>query len=302
MDHIPFAFAKSLGDIVQYRSPVTEIRKTTNGVRIAYTQGGTPKSLEAQYCICALPLTILKKTPNDFAAPYRKVIDECTYAEAYKIAWESRRFWEQDYNIYGGLEFCQTGCSPIWFPSAGLFSDRGVLVSGYSDERNSPFAALSLEQKFAESRKSIDRLHPGHGGELEMPMYVGWGKTRWNEGSWIRTYGKDERQDDAARDHLGENNRAPGAGAQTTKQQAPGVAMNRQTGQGAAPATSRTATNPAYEALIQPDGRIIFAGDHTTHVVAWQEGAALSALRAVQLISEQVKAAKLATSPSATTA
>ena len=97
-----------------------------------------------------MPLTILKKIPNDFSAPYKKVIDECTYASAYKIAWESRRFWEQDYNIYGGLEFVNVGCSPIWFPSAGMFTPRGVLVSGYTDEARSNIEDLTLEQKFAE--------------------------------------------------------------------------------------------------------------------------------------------------------
>ena len=39
MDRIPYAFAKSLGGIVQYnRAAVTEIRKTANGVRVGYTQ------------------------------------------------------------------------------------------------------------------------------------------------------------------------------------------------------------------------------------------------------------------------
>jgi monoamine oxidase len=46
--------------------------------------------------------------------------------------------------------------------------------------------------------------------------------------------------------------------------------------------------------LIEPDGPIIFAGDHVSHVVAWQEGEALSALRAVQQVADRVKAARLA--------
>ncbi len=294
MDRIPFAFAKALGDIVQYDAPVTAMQKTPHGVEIRYTQGGAPKTLAADYCICALPLTTLRKIDNNLSAAHKRVIDGCTYANAYKIAWESRRFWEQDYNIYGGLEFCTAGCSPIWFPSAGLFSDRGVVVSGYSDERGTPFEALSLEAKFAESRKSIERLHPGHGAELEKPVYFGWGKAQWNEGSWIRGYGPDQGENDEAREH---SPAAAGSGEDAAKQQAPGVALNSQTGQGAAPALARTATNPGYQAIIQPDGPILFAGDHTTHVVAWQEGAALSALRAVQLLSDQVKAAKLARSP-----
>ena len=302
MDRIPYAFAKALGGIVQYDAAVTAMHNTAGGVEIRYTQGGAAKTISADYCICALPLTTLRKIDNNLDAPYKKVIDECTYAHAYKIAWESRRFWEQDHNIYGGLEFCNVGCSPIWFPSAGLFSDRGVVVSGYSDELNSPFAALSLPAKFAESRKSIERLHPGHGGELEKPMYVGWGGMSWNEGSWIRSYGPNQWEDDEARDHLGSPNAVPGTGGQAARQQAPGVALNSQTGQGAAPALARTGTNPGYETIIQPDGRVIFAGDHTTHVVAWQEGAALSALRAVQLVSDRVQAARIAGSGPGTSA
>ena len=270
MDRIPYAFAKSLGNIVQYGAPVTEIRKTPKGVRIGYTQKGSAKSLEADYCICAMPLTILKNIPNDFSDPYKKIIADTTYAHAYKVAWESRRFWEQDYNIYGGLEFVNVGCSPIWFPSAGMFTERGILVSGYSDETNIPFGKMSLEDKFAESRKSIERLHPGHGKELEKPIYVGWGNIPYNEGSWLRS--------------LNPRPVSP-----------PGVALTRQTGQGRNPAAARSQTDPAYEQLIQPDGPIIFAGDHCSHVVAWQEGAALSALYAINQLTEKVKAARLTT-------
>jgi monoamine oxidase len=273
MDRIPYAFAKALGDIVKYRSPVTEIRKTSKGVTVVYKEPATTKTIDADYCICTMPLTLLRSTPNDFSNPYKKVVDECTYSSAYKIAWESRRFWEQDYNIYGGLEFVTVGCSPIWFPSAGMFSDRGVLVSGYTDESNSPFGKLTMQEKLGESRKSIERLHPGHGKELEKPIYVSWGKIQYNEGSWIRSYG-------------------PG------QQRSPGVRLTPQTGQAQSATAARTQTNPGYETLIEPDGPIIFAGDHVSHIVAWQEGAALSALRAVQQVADRVKAARLADSRS----
>ncbi len=268
MDRIPYAFAKALGKRVQYSSPVTEIRKTDHGVRIAYTQDGGSKSIEADYCICAMPLSILKKIPNDFSAPYKKVIEECIYGEAYKVAWESRRFWEQDYNIYGGLEFVNLGCSPIWFPSAGIFTERGVLVSGYTDELGTPFSKLSLEEKCAESRKSIERLHPGHGKELEKPIYVGWGHIPYNLGSWIQSYGPGQERYPASR---------------ISRQGAP---QN--------PAAAKTHTNPNYETLLQADGPIYFAGDHCSHIVGWQEGAALSSLRAVQMIADKTRAAKLA--------
>lgn len=287
MDRIPYAFAKSLGDIVKFNAPVTEIRKSAKGVKVTYTEGGAPRAIEADFCLCAMPLSILKKTPNDFSAPYKKVIDECTYAGAYKIAWESRRFWEQDYNIYGGLEFVNTGCSPIWFPSANLFADRGVCVSGYTDESSTPFGTLSIPEKFEESRKSIERLHPGHGKELEKPMYVGWSRVPHNEGSWIRSYGPGQMR----RTSGNAATTQPGAGGE----QAPGMTQSHRTGGAQQPASARTQTNTGYETMIQPDDRVIFIGDHCSHIVAWQEGAALSALRGVHLLSERVKAARLAT-------
>jgi monoamine oxidase len=265
MDRIPYAFAKALGNVVKYNAPVTEIRKTAKGVRVGYLDRGSARAIEADYCICAMPLTILKKTPNDFSGPYKKVIEECTYASAYKIAWESRRFWEQDYHIYGGLEFVNRGCSPVWFPSAGMFTPRGVLVCGYSDEARSPLVGLTMAQKFEESRKSIERLHPGHGKELEKPMYVSWGNIAHNEGSWISAYG-------------------PG-------QQRRSFDLTRQSGDQRGPAAGPP-TNPGYETLIEADGPIVFAGDHVSHLVAWQEGAALSALRAVSQVNDKVKAAK----------
>jgi monoamine oxidase len=264
MDRIAYAFAKSLGSIARFNAPVTEIRKTGSGVRIGYTHNGKPASIEADYCICTLPMVILRKIPNDLSAPYKQVIDECSYSSAFKVAWESRRFWEQDYNIYGGLEFCNVGLSPVWLPSAGMFSERGVLVSGYGFDMFPDFAKLSFPDKLTESRKSIERLHPGHGKELEKPLYVNWGMIPYNEGAWINNY--------------------------TTPPPLPPQPAGNTTGR----RRRRPPFNdPGYQTLLQPDGPIYFAGDHVSHIVAWQEGAALSSLHAVNLISERVKSARL---------
>ena len=77
----------------------------------------------------------------------------------------------------------------MWLPSAGLFSNRGVLVSGYEWRVRPEFAGLDLKGKFEASRASIEKLHTGHGKELEKPIYVGWAMIPYNEGAWIETYG-----------------------------------------------------------------------------------------------------------------
>ena len=244
MDQIPYAFSKSLGEIVQYSSPVTQIRKTGKGVSVMYTQAGTEKKIDADYCICAMPFSILQKTPNDFSAPFKTVIDGSTMGSSLKIPWESRRFWEQDYNIYGGLSFVAQGPSPVWYPSSRLMHPTGIVVAGYMDESQvAGFSKMTMEEKFAASRATIEKLHPGHSKELKNPVFCGWKHIKWNEGSWIQRYG---------------------GGRQ------------------------------GYETVIQADGPIYFAGDTISNIVGWQEGAALSARRAVDMISDKVKAATLA--------
>src|SRR5215469_5314053 len=127
IDRIPYAFAKQLGKAVEYRSPVKQIRKTAAGVRVIYAQGSAEKAIEADYCICALPVSILKSIPNDFSPRIKRAIEATEYADNYKIAWESKRFWETEFNIYGGISWLTSGAVGIvWYPSSGLFSETGV--------------------------------------------------------------------------------------------------------------------------------------------------------------------------------
>jgi monoamine oxidase len=240
MQQISNAFAKALGTTVIFDAPVTEIVKTPKGVRVAYTKNGATRTIEADYAICAMPLSILKKIKADLDPDHRRVVENAKFQGSYKIPWESKRFWETDYSIYGGLSFLAQGPSPVWYPSAGLFSERGIIVGGYTDESVNGFDKLSLQEKFDASRASIEKLHPGHGHELEKPIFCGWKHVKWTEGSWI---GRTSPED--------------------------------------------------YDVITQPDGPIFFAGDHTSHIVAWQEGAALSGRRAVTMIAEKVKMARL---------
>jgi monoamine oxidase len=238
MQRISDAFAIALGPAAIFNAPVTEIARTSKGVRVTYEQKGTRCSIEADYAVCAMPLTILRKVKADLGPDHRRVVNTAPYRSSYKIAWESPRFWETEYNIFGGLSFLSQGPSPVWYPSAGLLSDRGILVAGYMEETVDGFDKLSLPEKFESSRAQIEKLHPGHGKDLEKPIFCGWGRVKWNEGSWISALSQQD-----------------------------------------------------YGTITSPDGPIYFAGDHTSHLIGWQEGAALSGKRAVQMICDRIQAA-----------
>ncbi|MGE0450444.1 MAG: flavin monoamine oxidase family protein [Vicinamibacterales bacterium] len=263
MDQIPYAFAKALGSVVTFEAPITAIGKTASGVRIAYRHRGTDRQVDADYCVCALPVTALKRIPNDFSAEVRRAIDDTSYDDAYKIAWEAPRFWETESNIFGGISFLGGGpIGLVWYPSGDLFSRTGVLVSGYAVESGTELGMLpNLQAKLDASRRAVDRLHPTAGARLTQPVYVNWGQIASSEGSWVR-------------------------------RTLPGDAT-------AAGPTSSGYHEGAYRVFNAPDDRIYFSGDHCSRVGAWQEGAALSAHRTVRMIHERVQAERLTASRAA---
>ena len=168
----------------------------------------------------------------------KAAIDGCSYDSAYKIAWESRRFWEQECNIYGGISFLRQPVDTVWYPSAAMFSETGIILGGYGIENGSEFGNLpGPEAKLAASRHSIELLHPGRSQELKNPSTSAGviSRTTWGPGS---------------------------------------AATIRHPGR--------------LRGWIQPQGRIYLAGDHTSHIVGWQEGAALSAHRALNQIATRV--------------
>ena len=248
MDHIPRAFEKKLGSIIRHNAQVMRIRQSPGGVSVSYKDrvSGRVETVDADYCICAMPLTTLRDVDADFAPDVAAVIQHAIYDSAYKIAWQSRRFWEQDDNIYGGLSFLRQTVDVVWYPSYGLFSPKGAIISGYSIENGTPFGKLpTIEAKLDASRRSVEKLFPGRGKELRDPVYVSWGQIPFNLGSWIS---------------------GPGSSFGIAKQ------------------------DPRdYATLTHPDRRVYFAGDHTSHIVGWQEGAAFSAIRAVNMIGQKVQ-------------
>jgi monoamine oxidase len=266
MDRIPFAFASRLDSVIRYGAVVSRIRQSDSGVAVTYSDGsGADQTLNADYCICAMPLTSARTLDADFSAPIRAILDSVKYDSAYKIAWEAPRFWEKEANIFGGISYLQQTVDLVWYPSARFFSPTGIVIGGYSIEQPPALGALpnllakselayrtqltngyafaslpSMQAKLDASRRSIDLLHPGHGKDLANPVYVSWGHIPHNLGSWISLAWNDEK---------------------------------------------------ALATLQSPDRRVYFAGDHTSRLVGWQEGAALSAYRVINQLGERMAAA-----------
>ncbi|HEX7157442.1 MAG TPA: FAD-dependent oxidoreductase [Edaphobacter sp.] len=195
MDRIPYGFSKSLGDLIQYESPVTEITTSDRAVTIAYTQSGTPKTCTADYCICTMPITVLAKTKNNFSPETQRAFSGMSMAALFKIGWESPRFWEKDDHIYGGISFLKDDTIDlVWYPTDKLFSKTGVIVAGFNTEQDfmtgapTPFGALPMQAKLDASRAAVEKLHPGRSQLLGKPIYVSWNKIPYSLGCFANNF------------------------------------------------------------------------------------------------------------------
>ena len=160
-------------------------------------------------------------------------------AAAYKIAWESPRFWEKENHIYGGISFLKNTVDLVWYPSAKLFSPKGVLISGFNIERNEAGFGKAFGDSAGGSnavwRTSLyrgqTRRLPGGGGSAAPRPLEAAGE------AYLRQLVKDSVFPWLLRQQSGSKQRG-------------GLCQ-----------------------LEKPEGRTYFAGDYLSHLVAWQEGA-----------------------------
>jgi len=90
---------------------------------------------------------VLATVDTGFSDPVNQAINGATHDFAAKVAFESPRFWEAE-DIYGGLSFPGGGTGPVWYPSSGFGSPRGVLLGAYvAGAPGQAFEALSLSEQ-----------------------------------------------------------------------------------------------------------------------------------------------------------
>jgi monoamine oxidase len=243
MDRIPEAIYQRVKPSVRLNSPVTAIRRSGGRVRIEHGPGR--QATEADYCVCTLPLPVLKRIPNDFSPAKKAALDKGVfYLPSVRAGFEAPRFWERDDNIFGGLAWTDRANENVIYPSHDYGAEKGVLITAYAagwTNRDNPqkFSALSDAERLRVCRESIEALHPGRAKLLTKGVSVGWGLVPYSEGVgavW------------------------PG----------PGGAGGR---------------GDQYAELLKPEGPIVFAGEHLSYQGLWQEGAALSAHEALKLVA-----------------
>ncbi|NOX69779.1 MAG: NAD(P)-binding protein [Gammaproteobacteria bacterium] len=187
MDRIARAFESRVATDIVYEAVVSEVRKIVGGVRVVYQDRfGTASSMDADYCLCTIPATVLRNIANDFSASHQAAINGFSYAAAGKVAFQSRRFWEQDHNIYGGISWTTQDITQIWYPNSRYGKDSGILVGAYmfGGVAGNNFSNQTVQQRLSTSITAGANLHSEYANEVSRGITVSWPKIPFQLGAW----------------------------------------------------------------------------------------------------------------------
>lgn len=185
---IPMGFAKHVGHLIRYSTVVEKIRQSAKGVAIGVVDGsGQRRTVTGDYCVCTIPLSVLKGIDNGLAAPMKAAMDGVAYAPVGKIGLQmKRRFWEEDHWIYGGHVYSDNpDINTMSLPSTGWQGQKGVILGYYNFGGQA--AKVSMLSPADRAKLAVDfgnQIFPEYAASYENSFSVAWHRVQYNLGGW----------------------------------------------------------------------------------------------------------------------
>jgi monoamine oxidase len=195
MDQIAKGFERHMGHLIKFHCEVEQIRQADHAVTVNYRDSKTGKraSLTADYMVCTIPLSVLHQLDTDFSDDFKEAIGGVSYALVGKAGLQmKRRFWEEDYGIYGGhvvsVKNGRFGNYQVSLPSTGWESAKGVVLGGYVFGANAAeLSALSLKERMDYFVEAGETLFPGdYRANFETGFTWFWHRAKYNLGGWAQ--------------------------------------------------------------------------------------------------------------------
>jgi len=189
MDAIPRAFARRLGGAIRYNADVQRITQNADKVTLDIRDAASGKlsSVQADYCLCTVPLSVLRMIDSNFSDGFKAAIKAVPYAPVGKIGLQMRRrFWEEDDHIYGGHVLTDIpGINTISLPSSGWQQRKGVLLGYYHYALDAiEVSALSLQERTELALAAGEKIFPGYRSDFESAFSVAWHRVKYSLGGW----------------------------------------------------------------------------------------------------------------------
>lgn len=198
MDQIAKGFEKRVGSMIRYSTVVQKIKQNGKGVKVAYKDAfGATGEIEADYCVCTIPLSVLKQIDLDASAPFKAAMAGVSYAPVNKIGLQMKtRFWEEKHHIYGGHIYNDIpGIGTIAMPSTGWQSQKGVLLGFYNfGGQAARISAMKPADRAALAVAGGQKVFPEYAENFENAFSFCWHLAEHNLGGWAE-WGEAGRRD-----------------------------------------------------------------------------------------------------------
>jgi monoamine oxidase len=193
MDQIARGFERHMGHLISYDTEVEQLRQNGHSVTAQWVNSKTGQrgSSTADFALCTIPLSVLHRLDTDFSDDFRRAMEGVAYAPVIKAGLQmKRRFWEEDYGIYGGhvKTNYNNGYSiyNISFPSTAWQSQKGVLLGAYIyGDVAVQSSALTLKDRLQSYLDIGETIFPGeYRANFETGFSWAWHRAKYNQGGW----------------------------------------------------------------------------------------------------------------------
>jgi monoamine oxidase len=256
-DRIAAAFAARLRSKPRLGCVVTALSQDRERGRASatYRERGVERRVEGDFVLCTLPCPVLARIDIQprLSAPKARAIRELNYDSSTKVlAIAQRRFWEIDDGIYGGGTFSDLPIVSTYYPSDNAEAKDAAVSRG----AGVLLASYSWGQP---ARRLASLAHPDRAAEVLRHL--------------ARIHPQVARPGVIGRTASWSWDNHPWSGAAFTLFD-PGQHTTLQA------------------AIVAPEGRLYFAGEHASLAHSWMQGALESGLRATREMLEVAQVAR----------
>lgn len=192
MDQIAAGFMRQVGQMVRLNTRVSRIAQSDAGVTVDWTDTATGETGQssADWCVCTIPPPVLTQLDLQVGEPMKAAIRAVPMNGQVKIGLEMRRrFWEEDYSIYGGHSFTDQAISLISYPNHGFFTDGPAVLLGAFANGAGAFQLTGMTPQerieFALEQGSV--FHPAeYRREFVTGTSIAWSRMPWIQGCTSR--------------------------------------------------------------------------------------------------------------------
>lgn len=186
MSKIAEAIARSVSKVITYNAEVTRLRRRGTGARVEWKDALTGKAsaIDADHVIVTIQPGLIPYLDHDFTPRVKQALAAPESSPLAKVGFQAtRRFWELDQQIYGGISWTDHSITQIWYPSQGIHAEKGLLVGAYVFRDGEEFAKLSPAARIELALQGGEVLHPQYRKYLEQGVAISWRKVKFSHGA-----------------------------------------------------------------------------------------------------------------------